>query len=52
MSWEIPLDERGESLFIVWNGAFIENSGNVAGGDTFGQCAISLVHIPESERQE
>ena len=51
-TFSIVLDERGERLFIVWNGAFIENSGNVAGGDTFGQCAISLVHIPESERPE
>ena len=39
-AFSVKLDDKGETLFIVWNGGFIE------------QVAIMLVHIPESERVE
>ncbi|MCL4216646.1 MAG: hypothetical protein KJ052_06535 [Candidatus Hydrogenedentes bacterium] len=51
-TFSIKLDDKGERLFILWNGAFIEHEGDVAGGDTFGQCSLMLVHIPASERKE
>ena len=49
-TFSIKLDERGERLFILWNGAFVEHTGK--GGDTFGQCSVMVVNIPESERIE
>lgn len=50
-TFSIKLDDKGERLFIVWNGAFVEvNAGNDA--DVFGHCSVMVVHIPESERVE
>ena len=50
-TFSIVLDDKGEKLFILWNGAFAEHSGEMV-GDTFGHCSIMLVSIPESERPE
>ncbi|HQH52245.1 MAG TPA: hypothetical protein PKY01_07450 [Candidatus Hydrogenedentes bacterium] len=51
-TFSIKLDEKGERLFMVWNGAFVEHEGDVLRGDVFGQCSVMLVHIPENERPE
>ncbi|MCD6307432.1 MAG: hypothetical protein J7M24_00395 [Candidatus Latescibacteria bacterium] len=50
-TFSIKLDDAGERLFICWNGAFIEHEEG-RGGDTFGQCSVMVVNIPESERME
>jgi len=50
-NFSLKLDDKGEKLFVVWNGGFIEHEVN-GKDDTFGQIAIMLVHIPESERVE
>ncbi|MFC1607504.1 hypothetical protein ACFL47_05990 [Candidatus Latescibacterota bacterium] len=53
-TFSIKLDDKGEKLFILWNGAFVEHEGNVedSKSDTFGQCSVMVVNIPASERQE
>ena len=50
-TFSIKLDDKGERLFILWNGAFVEH---VEGknSDTFGQCSVTVVNIPASERVE
>ncbi len=50
-TFSIKLDDKGERLFILWNGALVEHQEG-RGGDTFGQCSVMLVKIPESERIE
>ncbi|MFC1539204.1 hypothetical protein ACFL6H_07260 [Candidatus Latescibacterota bacterium] len=50
-TFSIKLDDNGDKLFILFNGAFISH-GEKLGGDTFGQCSVMLVNIPESERLE
>ena len=50
-TFSIKLDDKGERLFILWNGALVEHQEG-RGGDTFGQCSVMLVKIPESERVE
>ena len=50
-TFSIKLDDKGEKLFILWNGAFIEHT-EESSGDTFGQCSAMLVNIPASERVE
>jgi len=50
-TFSIKLDDKGEQLFILWNGAFVDHEQG-RGGDTFGQCSVMLVKIPESERGE
>jgi hypothetical protein len=50
--FSIKLDDKGERLLILWNGAFIEHGEELTGGDTFGQCSLMLIHIPEEERRE
>ena len=50
-SYSVKLDDRGENLFIVWNGAFMEPKDNI-GTDFWGHCSVMLMHIPESERRE
>ena len=50
-TFSIKLDDAGERLFILWNGAFVEHT-KEKGGDTFGQCSVMVVNIPESERIE
>lgn len=49
-TFSIKLDDKGERLFICWNGAFVEHTGKNA--DTFGQCSVMVVNIPASERVE
>jgi len=48
-TFSIKLDDKGEQLFILFNGAFTEF--DPEGGDMFGDPSVMLVHIPESERQ-
>lgn len=49
-TFSIKLDDKGERLFICWNGAFVEHGERQA--DTFGQCSVMVVNIPASERVE
>ena len=49
-TFSIKLDDKGERLFILWNGAFVEHGEKKA--DTFGQCSVMVVNIPASERVE
>jgi hypothetical protein len=50
-TFSIKLDDKGERLFVLWNGAFVEY--DPAGkSDTFGQCSVMVINIPASERQE
>ena len=50
-TFSITLDDKGERLFVLWNGAFVEY--DPAGkSDTFGQCSVMVINIPASERQE
>ncbi len=51
-TFSIKLDDKGERLFVLWNGAFVEHEKGEAKGDVFGQCSVMLIHIPESERVE
>ena len=51
-TFSIKLDDRGEKLFVCWNGAFVEHREGVKPEDTFGQCPIMVITIPESERKE
>ena len=48
-TFSIKLDDKGEQLFILFNGAFTEF--DPEGGDMFGDPSVMLVHIPESERR-
>ena len=50
-AFSVKLDDEGGKLFVTWNGGFIEHE--VEGkDDTFGQCAVMVLHIPEGERKE
>lgn len=53
-TFSIALDDRGERLFILMNGAFIdpEEQAGLETPDVFGQAAVLLVHIPAGERVE
>ena len=48
-SYGLKLDETGEHLFLIWNGAFTDHPPTE---DVFGNAAIMYVHLPEAERQE
>lgn len=48
-TFSLKLDEKGEKLFVVFNGAFAEY--NPKGSDVFGDPSVMLIHIPESERK-
>ena len=50
-TFSIKLDDRGERLFVLWNGAFVEYDPK-KNSDTFGQCSVMVINIPASERQE
>ena len=50
-TFSIKLDDAGEKLFILWNGAFVDHEEGHE-GDTFGQCSVMVVNIPASERME
>ncbi|MBT4482574.1 MAG: hypothetical protein HOC71_02730, partial [Candidatus Latescibacteria bacterium] len=45
------LDDKGEKLFILWNGAFTEFKPDLGVG-RFGHCSVTVLNIPESERIE
>ncbi len=47
-TFSVVMDDKGETLFLVLNGAFAEY--DPQGGDVFGDPSILVVHIPESER--
>jgi hypothetical protein len=53
-TFSIRLDDTGERLFVLWNGGFvdIEEQMKKDRPDVFGQCAVMLIYIPESERIE
>jgi hypothetical protein len=51
-TFSIKLDDRGERLFVCWNGAFVEHNEGVKPEDTFGVCAVTVIDIPASERKE
>lgn len=38
----------GSKLFVIWNGC---RGGKVRGKYPFDTCALTVIHIPESERQ-
>lgn len=48
-TFSLKLDEKGEKLFVVFNGAFAEY--NTKDSDVFGDPSVMLIHIPESERK-
>ncbi|MHB9031381.1 MAG: hypothetical protein ACYC9O_21640, partial [Candidatus Latescibacterota bacterium] len=50
-TFSIKLDDKGERLFILWNGAFAEYNPK-RNAETFGQCSVMVVNIPASERAE
>jgi hypothetical protein len=47
-TYSINVDDKGETLFVVFNGAFTEF--NPEGGDMFGDPSVMAIHIPASER--
>ena len=53
-AFSCQLDEKGERLFICWNGGFLEYEVDKEGntGSLFATNALMVVHIPESEREE
>ncbi len=50
-TFSIKLDDKGERLFVLWNGAFVEYDPNKS-SDTFGQCSVMVINIPAGERAE
>ncbi|MCL6630374.1 MAG: hypothetical protein K6U00_12330 [Armatimonadetes bacterium] len=48
-TFSVSIDEKGEKLFIVMNGAFAKF--DPTGGDVFGDPSVMVIHIPESERK-
>jgi hypothetical protein len=53
-TFSIKLDATGESLFVLWNGGFADPEEQLKRDrpDVFGNCAVMLIRIPESERRE
>jgi hypothetical protein len=53
-AFSVRLDDRGERLFICWNGAFVEYEYTIGEKkkSLFKHNSITLLHIPESERIE
>jgi len=50
-TFSVRLDDKGEKLFILWNGAFTDiKEGQKS--DVFGLCSTMLIHIPANERVE
>lgn len=50
-SYSIKLDDTGDTLFMVWNGAFMDYSDDI-GVQRWGHCSVMVMEIPESERVE
>ena len=53
-AFSVKLDDKGERLFICWNGGFFEYEDTVGERtkSLFRHNSLMLVHIPESERHE
>ncbi len=53
-TFSIALDDSGERLFVLMNGAFIdlEEQMKLERPDVFGHPSVLLIHIPEAERAE
>jgi hypothetical protein len=50
-TFSIKLDDKGEKLFVLWNGAYMEHKAHEK-EDAFGTCSLTVLTIPESERPE
>lgn len=50
-SYSFAMDEKGEGLFMVWNGAFIQPTPKI-GVDFWGHCSVMYLKIPAAERDE
>ena len=50
-SYALRLDDKGENIFIVWNGAFIKPTKKI-GVDFWGHCSVMYLKIPATEREE
>lgn len=50
-SYSFRLDDKGETLFMVWSGAFIKPVEKI-GTDFWGHCSVMFMRIPASEREE
>jgi len=48
-TYSIKLDEKGEKLFVNFNGAFADY--NPDGADVFGDPSVMVINIPEAERR-
>ena len=53
-TFSIKLDDKGENLFVMWNGVFdtLEHRKSLDRPDAFGQNSVMLIRIPASERVE
>ncbi len=53
-TFSIALDDKGERLFVLMNGGFVDLKEQLKkeSPDVFGHCSVLLIHIPESERIE
>jgi hypothetical protein len=53
-TFAVKLDSKGENIFCCWNGGFFNETDafNTAFPGFFGNCAITYIHIPASEREE
>ncbi len=51
VSYSLKLDPKGERLFMVWNGGFTGMRDDL-GVERFGNCAVMLMDIPKSERDD
>ena len=49
-SYSIKLDDSGEKLFMVINGAFMDYSDDL-GTERWGHCSVMVLNIPASERR-
>ena len=50
-TFSVKLDKKGEKLFVLWNGSFMEPHPETQ-AESFGQCSVMVITIPESERRE
>ncbi len=53
-TFSIKLDTKGERLFVLWNGAFVDIEEQIRQDhiDVFGTNSVMLIHIPEEMRRE
>ncbi len=50
-SYSFKLNDEGDKLFMIWNGAFMEFAEDI-GVQRWGHCSVMVMNIPESEREE